>query len=355
MTGVATLKDKAARITVGNEPLTYRSPMQGGRHSLFADMLAAGTDPPARARLMKHAEESETRDVYYGGGADGFLAPAWLADEAADIARAPRVLSDLFRSVPLPDHEQLQVPHVTTGVDVGVESPENSLATSVDLASEVKSYNITEIAGRLGVARASLDRSAPSLDMVLFSSMEKAYNAKLEAQLLSGSGAANQLLGLNSVGSSISVTYTSGTPDAGACMLSIAQAISKVSTQRFVTEIAVILHPRRATWLASATGQTSLSDFPAFSDYGLNVTWHANQSISTSLGAGTNQDQIVVCHPQSFFIAESDALRFREDNSKSSTAAAHVTYAGWVAAATDLYPKALAIVNGTGLTAPVNF
>src|SRR5690242_19843849 len=147
--------------------------------------------------------------------------------------------------------------------------------------------------------------------MVLFSSMEKAYNAKLEAQLLSGSGSANQLLGLNNVGSSISVTYTSGTPDAGACMLRVAQAISKVATQRFVSEVAVVMHPRRASWLASATGQTSLSDFPAFSQYGLNVTWHANQSISTSLGAGTNQDQILILHPQSFFVAESNALRFR--------------------------------------------
>jgi hypothetical protein len=357
VTDVATLKNKAARISVGNEaPTAYVSPMQGGTHSLIRDLFARHQDPAADARLMRHAEESEYRDVYKGSGADGFLNPLWVVEDwATDVARAPRKLANLFQSVPLPPYSQLQVAHVTTGVDVGVSNPENAAVTQVDLASEVKSYDVAEIAGRLGISRLSLDRSSPGLDYSVFAALHKAYDAKLEAQLVSGSGSSGQLLGLLNVGSTIGVTYTQASPDQQTATQNIAFAVSKVATQRQVTDLAVVAHPRRLAWLASASGTASLSDQPAFTDFGLNVSFYASPSIPTTQGASTNQDCIFVIHPGSFYIAESPELKFRGDNAKSSTATAQLIYAGWAAAATDLYPKATAIVTGTGLASNAGF
>src|SRR5204862_948241 len=104
-------------IKVGKEEATYRKDSPA---SFFSDIGNLHRSHAAQDRLERHARECEARDVHYGSGTDGFIPPAWLAAEWADVARAPRVLADLVQSVDLPSYgEQLQVPHVDTGVAVG--------------------------------------------------------------------------------------------------------------------------------------------------------------------------------------------------------------------------------------------
>jgi Phage capsid family len=346
-----TCRAKAARkITVGKEEATYR---KDSPDSFFSDIGNLHRSHAAQDRLERHQREMEARDVHYGAGTDGFIPPAWLAAEWADVARAPRVLADLVQSVDLPPYgEQLQVPHVDTGVAVGVLAHDAAAPTETDLASSVKSYNIELISGMQDIARRSLERSAPGFDFVLFDGFMKASEAKLESQLISGAGSGGEILGVRNVSSIIAQTYTQASPDQQTCITNIAQAASQVAAQRFVNDLVVVLAPRRAAWLSAASGTASLSDQPAFEDFGLNVSFHSDPSIPTSVN--TTQDVVLVLDPKSLYLAESD-VRFKGNDSGSGNMTTRITYTRYAGFASDLYPKAIAVVSGTGLAAPAGY
>jgi Phage capsid family len=340
------------RITVKSEPSVYR---RDGKHSFFRDLVKADKDPSAQERLFRHREETESRDITSQGGAAGLLPPGWVASEYANLSRAPRVLADRITSIPMPPSGQtFKVPRLTGGASVAMQATEIAGVSETDITSDAPSYEVVEIAGMQDGSRQAFDRSLPGLDMVVYSDLMRAYGAKLEDQLLHGSGTSGQVLGLRNVSSIITVTYTQATPAQDACLVAIAQAVSKIATQNFSSGVIVLAHPRRLAWLSAASGTASLSDAPAFQSYNFNVDFASDPSLATNLGASTNQDEIFVVDPSAFFLAE-DQVRLEARDVLSGNLTVRLQAVGYVLAGLAEKPKAIAAIDGTGLVAPSGY
>lgn len=360
------------RVVVVNEPDLYR---KGGPNSFFRDLVTSKTDFNALKRLSDHSEyvrsqtgAAESRDVTSSGGGAGFIPPIYLASEWAKLARAGRKFADRMPKMAMPPQgETVTIPKVSTGVTEDVQNPENSGVSQTDIATTTVTAPMVTIAGQNNISRQSLERSFPGLDEVIFDDLMRAYDVKIDSQLLTGSGSSGQHLGINQVSGRITVTYTQTTPDGGTCLQNIYGAISKVASQRFAQPDLIVMHPRRAAWLASTLSST----FPLFQQGGL---FHADgtqdegfvgtiaglpvmtdPNVPTNLGAGTNQDQIYVLYTPDFRLAE-DELRqatFEEVLSGNLTVRLQLfAYSFWVP---NRYPASIAVIDGTGLVAPANF
>jgi len=335
------------------EPLTYE---QESPHTFFRDLTLAklGERPDARARLERHAVEMESRDVKgtSGGGAAGLIPPGWLADQYAPIARAPRPLADAVQSFPMPPYgDDFKVPQVTTGAAVAVQATENDPVQETDVVSGTVTASVVTISGQQDVSVQAIRRSAPGLDQVIYDDLRRAYDEKLEAQLLTGSGASGQHKGITQVSSVITQTYTQATPDVQTFVTNLAKLVGQVASQRLVSELLVLLHPRRAAWISQASGTASLSDLPAFNDFGFNVNFAVDPSVPTSLGAGTNQDQVYVVHAPSLRLAEEEA-RVMASDVLSGTLEIRLQLFAFSLFESSRYPKAIGILDGTGLANP---
>lgn len=85
--------------------------------------------------------------------------------------------------------------------------------------------------------------------------------------------------------------------------------------------------------------------------FGLPVIIDAN--IPTNLGAGTNEDTIIVMRASDVVLMEDQPLKVRVDESIGS-AALNVVLQLWnyYAYSTERYSKAIATIGGTGLVTP---
>lgn len=365
------------RITVneGTENLVYS---QGGSNSFFRDMVRAKTDMRAQQRLFRHQEQTEKhyaesgaaqqRDITGPGGGAGFIPPVWLADEWVKVARPGRKFADRVPKMQMPPQgETLTIPKISGGVTVASQTPENSAVSETDITSTTVTAPLVTIAGQQDVSRQSLERSFPGLDMVIFDDLMRAYDAQLDNQLLNGALASGQHLGLQNVSGKITVTYTQTTPDGGTALSKIYGAVSQVASQRYMQPDLIVMHPRRAAWLASTLSST----FPLFQQGNLmqaagqqdegfvgsiaGIPVLTDPNVVTNLGAGTNQDQIYVLYSQDFRLAE-DALRqatFEEVLSGNLTVRLQIyAFSFWVP---NRYPLSIAVVDGTGLAAPAGF
>jgi HK97 family phage major capsid protein len=342
------------QIKVTSEAPTYR---KDGQVSWFRDIILQNEDPSALRRLERN--DAEVRDVKgrSGGGGAGFIPPAWLAEDYAPIGRAPRPIADRMvpRDMPPAGIDSVKVPQLTGGAAVAVQAQELDGVQETDITSApITNHSVVTISGMQDVSKQAFLRSDPGLDSVLYADLRAAYDSQLESQIISGTGSNGQHLGVRNVSSITMVTYTSGTPDQQSAFSAIAKAVSQVCTLRFVDNVLIAMHPRRAAWLAASSGTASLSDNPALAELGFNVEFVTDPSIPTSLGAGTNQDQVLVLHMPSFRLAE-DVFSLTCEDVLSGTGTIRFILYSYSLAETSRYPKAIALVDGTGLTSVVGF
>jgi hypothetical protein len=346
---------KDCRKVSVKEPLTYE---QHGPHSFFRDLTLAKVDnrPDARQRIERHAVEmAEARDLKgtSGGGAAGLVPPGWLANQYAPIARAPRPLADAVQSFPMPPYgDDFKVPQVTTGAAVAVQAAENDPVQETDVASGTVTASVVTIAGQQDLSVQAIRRSAPGLDQVIYDSLRQAYDAKLEDQLISGAGSSGEHKGIRNVTNVITQTYTQGTPDVQTFLTNISKLVGQVASQRFVSELLVLLHPRRAAWVSQATGTASLSDMPAFNDFGFNLNFAVDPSVPTTIS--TTQDQVYVVHAPSLRLAEEES-RVMASDVLSGGLEIRLQLFSYSLFESSRYPKAIGILDGSGLANPVGY
>jgi Phage capsid family len=351
------LRQALSAVKVKSEPLTYTP---DSPHSFFRDLVQQHQDRDAAARIRRHQEEMESRDVAgtSGGGAAGVMPPTWLSDEYAPLMRAPRPFADLVPKFPMPPAgvDTVKVPQLSGGATVAVQTTENSAASKTDITSAPLTGNrVVTIAGTEDVSTQSLLRSVPGLDEIIYEDLLAAYNEKISFQLYYGAGSGSgEHVGIDSISGGIGQTYTQATPDQQTCLLNITQAVSKVATQRKLgsgSPIAVICHPRRLAWLAAASGTASLFDQPSFEELGLNVSFVADPNISTVKGASTSEDRIYVCHYPSLRLAE-DNVRIEAKDVLSGTITTRLQFIAYSLFIPDRYLKSLCTISGTGLISP---
>jgi HK97 family phage major capsid protein len=166
------------------DPGHYRSLAAGGRHSFFGDMYAARErgDEQAAARLAEH-----NRALATGGAGSGLVAPKWLVDEYATLARQGRVLANLVRNIPLGDDPRpITLPKQTAGADTEVteQAAENDPIEDDDqFDTDVDTVVPKPTAGSQIVSRQMLDMSSPAIDSLIYGDLIAAYNLKVEKKI----------------------------------------------------------------------------------------------------------------------------------------------------------------------------
>ena len=360
--------EERVKITVENEPKTYRP---DAPHSFFRDVYKATlhAEPEARERLDRHTKEMkvEERDISTTVTAGGnFVPPAYLGELFAEFPRAGRPFADVLPKQPLmAKGMNITIPRITTGTTVSTIITENSTTVSeTDIVEALITIHVNTFAGQQDVSQQLLDRSDPGIDSVIFADLREAYDQYLDTQLISGTGANNQHLGVRAVSSPNTVTYTDATPTAAELVPPIYNAIQLVASNRYASADTILMHPRRAAWLASNLSST----FPLFqlgalnqasgtqnngmveNIGGLRVVLDAN--VGVLYGAGTNQDEVYVLRTADMILWEGPLQARVLPEVGSGTLTVRLQLFAYSAFASARQPKSISISSGTGLTAP---
>jgi HK97 family phage major capsid protein len=248
---------------VVREARTYT---ERGEHSFVRDMIG-GTlrnDPQSWDRLHRHSTEAaiESRDVSRtDGGIGEFVPPAWVVDSFAEFARAQRVTADLCTSMALPaGTDSINIPAITTGTQVAAQTADNAATNTRDMVTATVTAPVRTLSGYQNVSLQTVEQSplAGGLDRLILGDLMADYALQLNTAVVSNNaGTSNGALkGFTNLGTDttngIPVTWTETTPSAANGIKAIAQALSKVATNRFRESEAVVMTPQLWYWLASA-------------------------------------------------------------------------------------------------------
>lgn len=342
--------------------------------SFIRDIYSAQRgDFGAAERLHRNnmaAEERERRDGTSGATSMGsFSPPRWVVDEYAELARAARTTANLVRQAGEPDALTITLPRITTGTSVASQSAENAAVSETDMVTAQLTRSTVTIAGQQDVSIQSLELGSRGTDRIIMADLFAAYNAELDRQVVRGAGTGGELLGINQVSSIIAVTYTDASPTLAEMYPKVADAIQQIHSLRLLAASAVIMHPRRWGWITAAldtAGRPMVGPSGAVNPIAVykqataegqvGEAWgkpiYADANIATNLGAGTNEDQILVIRGEDILLYES-AMRTRM---LQDVLSANLTirfqlfaYANLVAGR---QPKAIATVGGTGCATP---
>lgn len=365
-------------VTVGQEEPVYR---RDSERSYFADLLSARRNGDQKAFERLHKNNEQVRDARKARGehratvevdGSGFQPPIYLADEWVKIARPGRPFANAVPKMDLPPNgTAITVPAMSSGAAVAehdyTKLDGSNTVQDTPAATDTISHNLVAIAGQNEIDRLILERSYPGLDMVIFDDLRRAYDALVDQKLITGTGT-GEYLGLDNVSSPIDVTYDDNSPSAAALLAKVYGAISQVYSQRYVQPEAILMHPRRAAWLASQFD----SNFPVFNQGGLNAFQLGDQdkglvgnmaglpviadpNVPVTKGVSTNADTIYVLVMSDLRLAEEGVQSASFEEVASNTLAIRLQLWGYSAAVLNRYPKGIARINGTGLVAPSGF
>ncbi len=344
-----------------NEPLTYRAD-NNDKVSFFGDVyFARRGDPTAQERLERH--HKEMRDVSTADpGAGVFLPPVYLGEMWAELPREGRPFADVVPKMPLPDAGiSITVPRITTGTATAIQASEAAAVQETDIDGTLLTVGVNTIAGQNDVSLRALERTMPGMDFLIFQDLRADYDEQLDTQLLAGTGANQQHLGIRAVSGINTVTYTDATPTAAELVPKIYDGIQKIATARFRRADTIVLHPRRAAWLASNLSSTfplfqlgvltqaAGSQQAGFVDNFAGLRTVIDGNISLEFGASTDEDEIYVVRAADLFLMEGP-LRVRVfDDVLSGTLQVRLQVVAYSAFISGRQPGAITKISGTGL------
>lgn len=360
---------------VGSEPSTYR---KDGRASYFRDLVSVNLNRPdmrsAMERLQRNNQEVavESRALSTTDGAGGdFVPPLWMINDYVELARTARPTADRVRNETLPaGTDTVSVPKIVTGTAVAEQATQNTAVQNTDATTGAVSANVATLAGQQIIPVQLIEQSPLNMDSILLADLAADYAAKVDLFVLNNNAAGKK--GLLQEAGTNAVTYTSGAPTVALLWPKLADAIQQVTTNRFLPPDTIVMHPRRWAYLiasvdstgrplivsggqptqnalGTATGVASANGVVG-NIQGLDVV--LDPQIPTNLGAGTNQDPIIVFRAADSILWEGspNAEAFRE--TKADQLSVLLRFYRYAAFTTARYAKSVSVVNGTGLVAP---
>jgi len=358
----AEVRTNTAIVEVKREARTYE---KNASNNFLVDAFNAqfNGDVEARERLARHMSEEriERRDVTSANFA-GLVVPQYLTDLAAPYARAGRPVADAARKHPLPAQGlTISISKITTGSSVDVQT-EGSAVSETNMDDTKLDISVETIAGQQTVSRQALERGT-GVDSIVMNDLISAWHTKLDAKVVA------ELLA--SAGQS--VTYTDASPSAAEFWPKLMDAIQKVQTTFFAGPNVVVMHPRRLAFIMAALDTTNRPlVVPAprnmngmasgngavqygnsgYEIAGLPIITDAN--VTTSNGAGTNEDVVFIGSLQELHLWEDGAapMYLRFDQPKAAELDVLAVVYGYAAYTANRYPNAWAKISGTGLVTP---
>jgi len=383
--------DRTAAATAGTGDLAEtrgpRSPMYTSSEtyhkgnnspSFFRDLIFAQRgDANAADRLRTNNAEVglEARALgntsSTGGSGGEFAPPGWLINDWVQLARPGRVTADLFHHEALPPGvSSVNLPRVGSGTAVTVQSTQNTTLANVDLTSAALSSGVVTIGGRQIVSQQLLDQSPVQFDRIVLEDLAQDYARALGVQVLTGSGTAGQLKGYLTPASTNVVTWTQATPTASGFYSQLAKLQGQINASRYRAPDAVIMHPRRWGWFASFTDSTgrplvvpSAGGFNSLANPGpgaasgmvgsvLGMNCYTDANIPTNLGAGANQDVVIMLPRDDPWLWESTLRAEALTQPYGDSLGVLFRCFNYSALIPDRYPASLGQIQGTGLVTP---
>ncbi|GAA2242437.1 hypothetical protein GCM10010401_14180 [Rarobacter faecitabidus] len=381
--GDGTVQDRSA-TQVTSEPRTYREDQDPQGLQFLRDVTGSFLgNQAARERLNRHmAEERVLRGatVERGvttGGAPGTVVPQYLVELYAPKGRPGRKFADACRKHTLPaTGMDIYIPRQKAKTTVADQVSELDTVSETDYEDELISSRIRTAAGSQTISRQAVDRGIGIEDIVL-GDILKAYDQNLDSQLINR--ATTGLLAVSNA-----VTYTDADPTALELYAKILQGTANVEDvlqDLDDDDLFILMRGRRYTWLQNqftdkwpilATGgapQLNLGT-NAENPYKSGVRGHlpnggdiiTDNNLPNNLGAGTNEDVVVVVARQEAHLWEdpSAPLFIRADQPQAKKLGIDLVVWGYYAAVFNRVvddqgsPKAVhQKITGTGLVAPV--
>ncbi|SDM01716.1 phage major capsid protein, HK97 family [Geodermatophilus siccatus] len=379
-----------ARVTA--EPRTYgeRSGESFVRDAFTSRFLGDTRAGDRLARSQREAADSLEQRAVGTSGFAGLVIPQYLVDAAALALRSGRPIANSAAKLPLPEQGMsLIVPKSTTGAGVGSQATEHSAVLNTDEVWANITVPVATIAGQQVLSRQSIERGSPQLDALVISDLAAAYAAEVERQIVNGSGASGQMLGILSTAGVATSTAFGAAVTAAAFMSKVAGAIASIAAAGSgIAATYIAMHPRRWAWLLSqndstgrplvspiANGPTSAAASTAPGAYGgdddpvagMTIVGYlhglpvlTSTAIPTNLGGGSTEDVVIVYDNRQALLWEDSGmpkfLNFEQPYAASlGVLIVGYGYAGFTAAR---YPSGFAQVGGadssgtTGLQAP---
>lgn len=357
-------------IKVGKEARMYRPDSEN--HFLQDAYMARQGDQGAANRIFRHQQEEsvERRDVGTSAFA-GLTVPQYLTDMVAPFARARRPFADNCTNKHLlpADGMTLNISRITTGTATSIQATENATALETNIDDTLLTVNVRTISGMQDVSKQALQRGTGVLDIVV-QDLVNAYNTNLDSSILNDDGTSGTHLGVRSTTPAANlVTYTDASPTAAEAYPSLFNASSLIEQGTFEGATHIVMTPRRWGWFASqvstswpfvqvyntpvqTAGQQGERGYGVVGTLaGLPVITDAN--LPVNLGAGTNQDIILVVNASEMHLWEdpSAPLFVRFEQPDGNVAERIVLY-GFSAFTAGRLPLSSAQINGTGLITP---
>jgi hypothetical protein len=309
-----------------------------------------GTLEDARARLAT----VEKRDVTSGDpGALSFLGPGYIGDAFNTAARPEGSLATALGIQPLPEGvRRIDIPRWDTGASAAVPSPEGSNVSQTDVDAASQAGNIGTVAGRQTLSVQGAEFMDPAVDVALGRELGNAVAQALDAQLIAGTNANQQTLGLAAVTGIKSVVWTDASPTSQEFVGQTWKAYNEIagttggqgtaSPDEYIT----VMHPRRLAW-SYHNPQNAQSIAPAVPDRIVPCA-----SLRTNLGAGTNEDEVFVLSAAELPVYATSVRLLIDEESVSGNMQIRVVAYAMVGTGFGRAPGAISRISGSGLIAP---
>ncbi|MET8627938.1 phage major capsid protein [Kitasatospora sp. NPDC004669] len=362
------------RATITSEPEVYR---KGGERSYFRDLHLARNkgDRDAVERLLRNdrmVTEQRAISTVNGGGGE-FVPPEWLEQDFIAYVRPGRITANLIPTEGLPPGtDSINIPKVSSGTATAPQAAQNTGIQQTDITTTSVSSPVVTIAGGQTMSLQLLEQSPVNIDGIVLRDLAADYARQLNTQVLSGPGTGGTLTGALTLAGTNSITYTSATPALGALYSKLAGAIAAIHTKRFLPPDAIVMHPNRWAWVEAQLDANnrplvvpnSGGPFNAIGNLGeqaaqgyvgsmLGLPVYADATIPTNLGAGTNQDVIMVGRMSDLLLWESSVRAEAFQQTYAANLSVLVRLYNYVSFQPGRYPQSISVIGGTGLTAPV--
>jgi HK97 family phage major capsid protein len=209
---------------------------------------------------------------------------------------------------------------------------------------------------------------------VVLGDLLRDYDRQLESELISGVTGSGQLAGVLNISGVNSVTYTSASPTGYGLYSKLADAVQRIASNVYASPSCILMTPARWAWLATAldsqnrplvvpsgiggagavnTVATTMGELgQGHVGFAFGLPVYVTASIPSNLGAGTNEDRIIVAKSDELYLYEGTprAEMFRE--TKADQASVLLRIYNYAASVPNRLPKAVSIISGTGLATP---
>lgn len=290
-------------ITVTREEPTYRP---DGDAMFFRDLLnwSVHRDAKARVRLDRHNEETRAVD---SGAFVGAVVPQFITEMAAGVVRPGDPLVNALERYPLPpEGMQVTVPRsvTTAGTAAAAQTSQNTAVAESDPSMVDIQRSVATISGQIDVSRQVIDRGGLVAERYIAMDLMEAVDTNVDNQLINGTNANGQMLGLRNVPDAASVVWST-TGNQGTFTTYIGRTAFEVADARLRPPDTVVMTPRRFYWLTGGEGSTgdlpntarpwNYFDLePPFVATFANLDVVVDANIPSNLGAATNEDVALV-------------------------------------------------------------